>query len=187
MTRNEFRDAYGRYSARVPYFPQLILLIAIVGVAAWSSLMSVRYFMEYVAVTGQIMIEDRWSFASLAQPHVLPTVIDLGIALGLLVTAGIALRIMPFCNEGHSEADGRVNLITIIEGLSAFSIVAILVLFGIAFVVWMAVMVVFMYIPGLLGTAFNIFFVPPAILLTLAANVFMAHSIYRSVVDAGGM
>lgn len=175
---NEIFSAYERYSARVPYFPQLVLLVLIFLGSVWLSLNTYVAFMRYTDAAIAIPTLVRWDWAMMLEEPFTSAAANLGMHLVGLVALAILMRVMPLFNEGHREEAGT-GVGRAIDALFGGGAMAITMLYGVAFALWTIVMAVFMYIPGLLGSVFNLFLMPPAIALILGVHVFVLHSIYR--------
>lgn len=173
------RNAYERYSAGVPYFPQLVMIVLIAVAMIWSSLMTFRYFLEYTAASGHIPTVVRWDLAKMLEPPFWNAASSLLTHLAIMVVMAVLLSLMPVYNEGFrkppASAIGRM-----LENVTGTLIVVASMALAVIYNVWLAILVVFMYIPGVLGMVFNIIFTLPALILIAVVHIFAGKAIFKA-------
>lgn len=167
---------YERFSNRVPYFPQAVLIVVLSAISAWLTFNVGRLFVEYsaAALTEFPLIHgDHW--ARLWQSSFFSRVQEILLHLGGMVAIAFAIRWMPMYHESFRNPNPN-PVLNACDNVWVFIGKATAILHFIAFGLWC--LVAGLVIAGIvmIPMIMNIFLVPPMALIFAAAHFYVLYS-----------
>ncbi len=174
--RNEIFSPYERFSARVPYLPQVIVLAVLGAASLYLSVYSYTAFLRYLEGALSVNFITQWDWAGMTQEPFASAFWNLMFHMVGLVVIAIVMRSMPLFHEAN-RTRATTGAGRFFEALSGISAGIVVFGYAIAFVLWSIFMAVFMFIPAIFGTLFNYILMPPAILLMIGVHGFVIYSI----------
>lgn len=167
---------YERFSNRVPYLPQAILMVGLSAASLFMAVNTGRLFIEFGAgAITHVNFVTAWDWAGVFRDPFASIVRDLALNLVGLTLIAIAMRYMPLFHEcGRPEPQSP--LLSFMEKIwimiAGFAALIHLVLFAL----WCAVGGLFMIGFNLIPLLFNYILMPPAFIAVAAVHFFVLYS-----------